>query len=288
MRRLAIFCLAISITGAAYAGHGVRNYGVSSVEECSPRNVQFGDGYTTYVEKETLDASALRSIRIDAESSPVSVRGGDRYSVTVCKAAISTDLLREIHVSLDANAIKTDGPNGRYWSVQYLITTPPNAKVDVTATNGPLALSQVDGTITARAINGPLALDRLSGEVEASTTNGPISISGGTGNIKATAANGPISVELTGNSWRGGSLDAASKNGPLTLVVPRGYNSGVVVESNGRGPVSCRAEGCERARVWNEDDGRYMEPRRIELGHGAESVHLTTVNGPITIKESQD
>jgi hypothetical protein len=98
MRRLAIFCLAISITGAAYAGHGVRNYGVSSVEECSPRNVQFGDGYTTYVEKETLDASALRSIRIDAESSPVSVRGGDRYSVTVCKAAISTDLLREIQV----------------------------------------------------------------------------------------------------------------------------------------------------------------------------------------------
>jgi hypothetical protein len=109
------------------------------------------------------------------------------------------------------------------------------------------------------------------------------------------ASNGPLSIQLDGNSWLGGTLDASTKNGPLSVKIPRGYNSGVVVESSGRGPLSCRAEGCEQwraatRRAADDDDDDYGwrdndRARRIELGNGRADVHLSTVNGPVTIKD---
>ena len=116
--------------------------------------------------------------------------------------------------------------------------------------------------------------------VDAETSNGPISISGGSGTLKARAANGPLTVNLDGGSWNG-TLDASTKNGPLSVKLPKGYASGVVVESNGRGPIACKADGCDRG--WrSSDDG---EPRRLELGTGPVNVRLSTVNGPVTVKD---
>jgi hypothetical protein len=77
------------------------------------------------------------------------------------------------------------------------------------------------------------------------------------------------------------------------VKIPRGYNSGVVVESSGRGPFSCRAEGCEQWRAQvrrahdDEDYGGHNEPRRVELGSGRADVRLSTVNGPVTIKDDE-
>ena len=127
---------------------------------------------------------------------------------------------------------------------------------------------------------------------DATTTNGPISVRGGSGTMKLQASNGPLTVQLDGNSWLGGTLDASTKNGPLSVKIPRGYNSGIVVEA-GRGPLSCHAEGCEQwraARNTDDDDdgwGGNRRSRRIELGNGRADVHLSTVNGPVTIKDEE-
>ncbi len=87
-------------------------------------------------------------------------------------------------------------------------------------------------------------------------------------------------MKLSGDGWNGGSLDARTDNGPLSIKLPRGYASGVVVESSGRGPVSCKAEACGGKWMSLDEDHR-----RIEMGHGAALVHLTTGNGPISIKD---
>src|SRR2546430_9784908 len=65
--------------------------------------------------------------------------------------------------------------------------------------------------------------------------------SGGSGSAKLNATNGPITVKLRGDSWNG-SLDAHTENGPMSLRIPPTFRSGVVVESDGHGPVSCRAD----------------------------------------------
>src|SRR5207253_49023 len=101
-----------------------------------------------------------------------------------------------------------------------------------------------DGTVNARAQNGPISVKDSSGTLDITTVNGPISFAGDSGNVKLRATNGPISVKLHGTAWTAGTLNAETQNGPMSLKLPRGYGSGVVVESDGNGPVTCRAEAC--------------------------------------------
>lgn len=279
--RLSLAALLV-LTGSAALAHEHDNWpSRNSAEECSARNVRFSDA-NSYVKKETIDGSSLRSLRVAVTNSPVTVEGGNSgggYAITVCKAAEDLADLDKIRVYLDGNELKADGPHNSRWTVLYSVRAPRNADLDLEARNGPIAVRDVDGKIVAHLENGPLSLQNVGGNVDVVTTNGPISIDGGSGTVRLEASNGPLSVDLDGSSWTG-SLDASTKNGPLSVRVPRGY-AGVVVEARGRGPISCHAEGCNRG--WRSDDDG--EPRRIELGRGPANVRLSTVNGPVTIKD---
>ena len=137
-------------------------------------------------------------------------------------------------------------------------------------------------TVGARALNGPISLRNSSGNMTVETTNGPISLDGGSGAMKLNATNGPITVKLRGDTWDG-SVDAHTENGPVSLRLPPSFRSAVVVQSEGRGPVSCRAEACRQARrTWDDDDNR-----RIEFGSGPTIVRLSTVNGPVSVREQE-
>lgn len=286
MRRLGIALILILTATAAFAQGSFMVRG----DDCSSRNFRW-DGEEGFVERETIDAGSLRSFKAKVSHAPISVVGGNAggYSVEVCKAAARPEDLDAIRVTLDGGELRATGPENRRWSVHYKVRVPDGADVDIEATNGPISFTDVNGTVVTRASNGPLSLRNVSGNVDATTTNGPISVRGGSGSVKVQATNGPLSVDLDGSSWRNGSLDASTRNGPLSLTIPRNYESGVVVESNGRGPLTCRAEGCHRYRSATDEDGRRRhwdnEPRRIELGSGPEAVRLSTVNGPITIKD---
>lgn len=282
MRRLA-FALTLTLAATAAFAHDDNDHR-SSAEKCSPDNVRFGDE-RTYVKKEVINATSLRSLKASVTNAPISFTGGNAagYTITVCKAATSPADLDAIRVSLDGNELRAEGPEEnrrRRWTVMYHVAAPRGADIDVQAENGPVAIRDLDGTVVARAENGPLSLKNVDGTVDASTTNGPINISGGSGTMKVKASNGPLSVKLDGSSWNG-TLDASTKNGPLSVRVPRNFNSGVVIEARGHGPISCRAAECNRAWRAN-DDG---EPRRIELGSGPANVHLSTVNGPVTVRD---
>jgi hypothetical protein len=285
MRR---FGIALVLTLTAF-GASARNLSVHG-DDCTERNFNF-DGERAYVAKETIDARGARSLKAAVSHAPLAVVGDSSggYTIDVCKAARRAEDLSAIRVTFEGGELKTEGPSGRNddWTVMFKIHAPRNADLDVETENGPLAITDVNGKLVAHTQNGPLALSNLSGNVDASAQNGPISLDGGSGTIRIRASNGPLSVDLDGGSWSGGSLDASTKNGPLTLHIPRGYGSGVVVESNGHGPVSCRAEDCQRARTsWKDKDDEWDNaPRTIELGSGAQNVHLSTVNGPITIKD---
>ena len=291
MRRLGL-ALALVITAAGATAH--ENFEVNG-DDCTSRNFRW-DGRQSFIAKETLDGRGLRSIKANVTQSPVSVIGDSAggYSIDVCKAAAFAEDLNAIRVTLVGDELRATGPKGRDWTVLYRIHVPRGADVQVDAKNGPVSFRDIDGgKIVAHSSNGPLSLSNVSADVDASTTNGPIRVNGGSGNMKLQASNGPLSVQLDGNAWEGGTLDASTKNGPLSVKLPRGYNSGVVVESSGRGPLSCRAAGCdqwraEQRRIHDDDDDDYGwndRPRRIELGNGRADVHLSTVNGPVTIKD---
>jgi DUF4097 and DUF4098 domain-containing protein YvlB len=123
-------------------------------------------------------------------------------------------------------------------------------------------------------------LQNVNATVTANAVNGPISLDGGSGTTKLNATNGPITVKLP-RQRVGRHLDAHTENGPLALKIPATIRSGVVVLSEGHAPVSCRAEVCRQARrTWDDE-----ENPKIELGSGPVVVRLSTVNGPVSVRE---
>lgn len=275
--------LALSLSASADAR--TRNVSINVdddgvVASCDQLKVRFSDG-PGFRAEEQVAVGRVSSLRIEAaQNGGVYAMGGSSYSVKACKAAEVESTLRNLRVSVNGNQVTAAGPGDDNWVVYFLVTVPRNGSLDLESHNGPISLRDVVATVNARAINGPIGVKNSSGTMDLDTENGPISLTGGSGTVKLNAQNGPISVKLEGNTWDG-SLDARTQNGPLSLKVPRDFRSGLVVESDGHGPMNCRAEACRGARkTWDDDDAR-----RIEIGSGPTVVHMSTVNGPVSVKE---
>jgi len=256
--------------------------------DCSDLRIEFHDQLAVVESEErSFSKAEARVLRIDElENGGVQMQGWDKdvYSVTACKAADATrgdakQLLSEIKLSVQGGHVSVGGPSRhRDWTVHLLIRTPRAAEVEVQAHNGPVSFYGVDGKITARGTNGPISMEDCTGEADIAAVNGPISFSGAGGKLRLHTDNGPISVALNASSWSGGGLVADAVNGPLSLHVPSGFQSSLLLESNGRSPMSCHASICGDARkTWDD------EHRRIEYGSGSPLIRLSTENGPVSV-----
>ena len=155
---------------------------------------------------------------------------------------------------------------------------PKDAALSLDSGNAPVDATNVSGKLTVHAINGPLALDRCSGTIDAETV---ISMSGGSGEVHLRAFNGPISLRLADTVWNGPALEARTDNGPLSVVLPSGFRSGLRVETSGHAPISCHADTCLNART----EGSRFFPRLVQAGSG-DVVRLSTQNGPVSVSNS--
>jgi DUF4097 and DUF4098 domain-containing protein YvlB len=163
------------------------------------------------------------------------------------------------------------------------VRAPNSADLELHSKNGPLAIYDLDGKLSARALNGPVSIRGFSGDADISAQNGPIDLSGNSGKLRLHTENGPISVSLNGHSWQGAGLEAEAKNGPVNLRIPKNYQSGVLIESNGSSPMSCHASVCDEARkTWDANQ------RRMEFGSSPAVIHVSTVNGPIAVRQEND
>ncbi len=260
--------------------------------DCSDLRIRFDDtDAVVRSEERTLTKAEAATLQVHPHTNGgVQVAGWDKetYSVTACKAvAASGDaerILSQITMSVEGGRVSTKGPaDDDEWTVYLLIRTPKSATIDMETINGPLSFYDVDGKLTARAQNGPISLRNFSGDAEVRAVNGPISLDGSKGSVRIRTENGPITVALEGKTWSGTGLTADAKNGPLTLMVPSGYQSSFVVEATNNGPVSCKASICDNARkTWDD------EHRRIEYGNSPVMIHLSTVNGPVSVQESRE
>ena len=265
------------------------------VRDCSALHVRYNDRVVPVIE-ENVPVSSFRSLKVRSDrNGSIRVIGttASTYAVKACKAS-GLGNANDIRVNVSGNEVSADRVDNDMRSIVYfLVFAPRNASIDLDATNGPISVDGVDGSVTAHALNGPIAVKDSSGTLDINTQNGPISFAGNAGNVKLRATNGPISVKLSGSSWTTGNLDASTQNGPLSLKVPADYRSGVHVETDGNSPVSCRGAACRAAKKAytesGDDDDDYGPrwPRRIDLGSGARAVTLSTHNGPVSVKEGE-
>ncbi len=303
MRPRSVICLifapALLAIGLSPARAASRHHSVNisdghkrPIADCPDLHIQFDDtDAVVRSEERTLTKAEAPVLKVRPHANGgAQVVGWDKenYSVTACKAVARGEaaerMLSQITLQIENGTVSTRGPAGEDdWTVYLLIRAPKSAAIDLDTMNGPISLYDVDGKLTAHTHNGPISLKNFSGDADISALNGPISLEGSSGNVRIRTENGPISVDLKGKTWSGSGLSADAKNGPVTLRVPSGFQSSFVVESTNYAPVSCRASVCDSARkTWDD------EHRRIEYGSAPIVLHLSTVNGPVSVEQGRE
>ncbi len=144
---------------------------------------------------------------------------------------------------------------GAQYAVHYRVRLPAGAAVEVTTTNGLIALTA------------------LSGKTTASTTNGSVSAKALTGGITATSTNGQIAVELAAGGRDGVSL--RTTNGPVSLILP------VDAAADLDASVTNGAISIDGLKFEASDQSRRRLSGRIN--GGGTPITLSTTNGAIRI-----
>lgn len=290
---IAAALMALASTMAMPGSHGnitvtADGTGNDEMTSCADIEMYFNHGKAVRDQEELALGNVNALDLVAARNGGIRVHGWNqpRYAVTVCKMAALASTLSDLHVSVNGNKVTASGPDSSDWTIFYLVNVPENATLTVNAANGPVSLHHVNGTVDAHSANGPLSLKDVNGTVHVTATNGPISYSGSSGTVSLAATNGPISVKLDGSRWDG-TLEGRTQNGPLSLKLPRNFQSGVTLTAEGRGPISCKAVACGGRRhiMADEDD---ESPRHLTFGSGAQAISLTTVNGPVSVKETEE
>jgi len=301
--RLAHWILAISLASVAAPPSHARGLsfntsysdGDKRIESCSDIEMRFWrddwgrSDIVTARRSQTLSlgSNASKSLKVEGTN-----RGGVRVqpstdgklSALICMAAGATSdkaaeaILDRLSVVNEGGVLRVDGPeDDDDWAGMIVLSVPDGLTLDVSATNGPLRVGDVDGRFTLRTTNGPIKVMNVGGVVDAQAQNGPIKFRGHSGDVSLVAENGPISVELDAREWTGKRLEASTQNGPLKLNVPDDMKSGVEVTSSRWAPWSGAWRSGERP--WGS--------RTYRIGDDQVRVRLSTVNGPVKIMGPQ-
>lgn len=259
--------------------------------------IRFGDDERAVArDEEQLTVSAVKGAPLAAtlRNGGIRVFGADRsdYAVKACKVAIAPTqadaqaLVGRIGVALNGSEVVIDAPPaaaGARTMVYLVVESPRDGELVLSTVNGPLAIEDFRGNARLRTENGPIAVRRSQATIDAQARNGPVTVSGSGGAVSVVTQNGPIDVQLDGPTWEGRGIDARATNGPLSLRLPDGFQSGVRLELSRHTPFSCRSAICDGSGKHWDEDGRVWT-----LGAGEPTVRLSTVNGPVTIAASRD
>jgi hypothetical protein len=203
--------------------------------------------------------------RIDiegAEGSSVEVRA-ERIARGATDAA-ARELLPRIVIKEDIKpdrvSLETERMSGIMigvsFEVRYHVRAPKNAVINVSNTNGQVALTALGGDVTAHTTNGGVTGKAMTGAVDARSTNGGVNIE------MAAVGSGKVALRTT--------------NGGVTLALPETAKADI--------SASCTNGGIRVASLDNlevtETSRRRFEGR---LNGGGTSIELRTTNGGIRV-----
>jgi hypothetical protein len=291
---LAATLVSASFTSSYAAGglsFNTSSDGDERIESCSDVEMRFWrDGWG---KDDIVTARRSQTLSLEKVPSPLRVEGTNRggvriqpstdgkYSALICMAAGATSdkaaeaILDQLSVVNRGGVLRVEGPEDDDWAGIIVLSVPNGSALDVSATNGPVRVGDVEGRFTLRTQNGPIKVVHVGGVVDARAQNGPIKFTGHSGDVYLSAQNGPISVDIDAKEWTGKRLEASTQNGPLKLGVPDDMKSGVEVTSSRWAPWS---------GAWRSGGEPWGGSRTYRIGDDPVRVRLTTVNGPVKIR----
>ena len=110
------------------------------------------------------------------------------------------------------------GGRDRGVRVDYKLTVPPDARIELTANNGSVTVRGLAGHVKAMVVNGPVELTDLKGSIDAAAVNGPlvVKLTEVTDRIRLEGTNGHINLELPKDAKA--LLNARAVNGGITVT----------------------------------------------------------------------
>ena len=146
---------------------------------------------------------------------------------------------------------------GAAFEVRYHVRAPKRAVVNVTNTNGQVALAALNGKVRAQTTNGGVNGRNLSGGVDARSTNGGVTID------LASVGSDSITLRTT--------------NGGVTLTLPDKAKANLTASCTNGGINVSALENLEIS----EQSRRRLEGR---LNGGGTSIEVRTTNGGIRVR----
>jgi DUF4097 and DUF4098 domain-containing protein YvlB len=212
-------------------------------------------------------------IRVANTNGRIDVEGIDGSSVEVraeriARAATDSaarELLPKITIKEEAThervSLETERISGiligTAYEVRYHVRAPKNAVVDVTNTNGQVALTGLAGRVSARTTNGGVKGEGLSGGIDARSTNGVVSID------LASVGSEPVSLRTT--------------NGGVMLTLPESAKADLSASVTNGG---IRVDDFQNLDV-SERSRRRLEAK---LNGGGTPIELHTTNGGVRVR----
>ena len=261
MSRATLIAAVVMLTAAALPAQTRRSSGTFDDDPCRGQRASFCE-----TREDNLGARA--SLIVDATpNGGISVRGTNRSDVRLrTRITVWSDvgdgaraLASQVRVLTDGGRIRAEGPSGsdnQSWSASFELEVPERTGLQLTANNGGISISSVDGDVRFETRNGGVTLANVDGDVQGTTVNGG------------------ITVRLRGAQWNGTGLDVGTRNGGISMSVPESFNAQLDVETVNGGVSS--------------DFGLSPQDRRSRhvvttLGGGGARLRLSTVNGGIRV-----
>jgi len=265
----------------------------------------------------TVTVQPNARIQVQNFAGTITVRGWDRYAVRVVASRSRRDEVR-ITGRDAAVAIATVSRQGAPGPLDYEITVPRAAVLDVSGTytaitiegvrgpvsattvqgavslrggDGVISLKSVEGTVTVEdargrievnGVNRGLTLHNVTGDIVAETVNGSILLDAiQSSNVEAVTVNGRVSYD--GEIEDRGRYRFATHNGTITVSIPERANATIAAVTY-EGSVSSRFAIPAPGR----DSGSVRRRATFALGTGSARVEAESFQGSILLARPGD
>jgi len=277
-----MFALVLGMSAAAVFGQNAKAEARATRSEhknynrefCSDNNWSDGNRVSFRDLREmTLPSSG--DVNVDGrQNGGVSVKGEDRSDVLV-RACVQTwaktgDEAKAVAGNVKINTVQTikaeNSSDDNNWSVSYEIRVPRSTNLNVTAHNGGVSISNVNGTMNFETRNGGVFLNGVSGSVKGQTTNGG------------------VFVKLAGRSWNGSGLDVTTTNGGVNIIMPQDYSANVETGTvNGGYTTDIPALAVTTENIIGDNYRRTNKHVQTNINGGGAPIKVTTTNGGVRI-----
>lgn len=250
----------------------------------------------------TVNPNEKTVITVDAQYGAITVKPGSALNVAVVaivqdKASVD-HLQKGNRIELESHAAKdTDSSTGR---VDYELTVPPTATLNLRSSNGPIVIEHLKGDLTLEGATAPVEV-RNSGwaHVHIKTMNGPITltevrnahieVTSIGGDIHLSSVSGPFvqvnsgtgKIFYDGDFGQGGDYDFSTHTGDIEALVPA--NASVDFNAHSlRGQVQS-----DISLAQNEHPKFPVEAGRSffgSVGKAASEVVFKSISGKILLK----